>query len=300
MKRFFFALLCVVGVRFAVAGGAPSLIGNFATGQAYSGDFTTEPAKDSDGITPIWHTIITLRMSGVTSPVVYKYDSDCGPVVSASKIGVLLIVDHCGAADGDVTYNYVIPVGAELRSIGKVHIGLIGNQSSSIDVNVNENLSRDVINHLVLMAINKNPNAFGEDGDDYYGDAAFLFLRGGGFKESLGYRNLEGLLSKVKPENDPLFYRKLKSTLDSGVGGSIDASSAPILSLHGRKIISDRAHLFSAPSAAAISKAYLIKGDDVTVIGQSPDGEYCQIVYVMENRKELRRWIERKSIESCN
>lgn len=300
MKRLFFAFLCVVGMRFAVAGGAPSLIGNFATSQAYSGDFTAEPAKDSDGITPIWHTIITLKISGAASPIVYKYDTDCGPVVSASKIGVLVIVDHCGAADGDVTYNYVIPVGGELRPIGKVHIGLIGNQASSIDVSANEHLSRDVINHLVLMAVNKNPNAFGEDGGDYYGEAAFLFLRGGGFKGSVGYRNLEGLLNKVKPENDPLFYRKLRSTLDSGVGGSIDASSAPILSLHGRKIISDRAYLFDAPSAATISKAYLIKGDDVTVIEPSPDGGYCQIVYVMANGKELRRWIERKSVESCN
>jgi hypothetical protein len=80
---------------------------------------------------------------------------------------------------------------------------------------------------------------------------------------------------------------------DAGVGGN-DGSGENI------KITSDKAYLFSGPSEQLKTKAYLVKGDEVKVVGRSDDKNYIHVNYLSKKVGVLDRWIRCENANLCN
>lgn len=56
--------------------------------------------------------------------------------------------------------------------------------------------------------------------------------------------------------------------------------------------IKNKSALFFEPKESSKSKAYLIPGDRVRIIQETPDGKWINIGYVNKNRRPLITWIE--------
>jgi hypothetical protein len=65
------------------------------------------------------------------------------------------------------------------------------------------------------------------------------------------------------------------------------------------KITSDKAYLFNGSSENLKTKSYLIKGDDVRVIGYSLDKNYIHINYLSKKAGVLDKWIRCENASSC-
>jgi hypothetical protein len=79
----------------------------------------------------------------------------------------------------------------------------------------------------------------------------------------------------------------------AGAGGN-DGSGETV------KITSDEAYLFNGPSEQLKTKAYLVKGDEVKVVGRSGDKNYIHVNYLSKKAGVSDRWVRCENANLCN
>lgn len=67
-----------------------------------------------------------------------------------------------------------------------------------------------------------------------------------------------------------------------------------------KNVVTDKAHLLSAPNASAVTRGYLIKGDEVLVVNQSDDGRYREVIYASPKHGEIDRWMKCEDTNLCD
>lgn len=140
-------ILSLVAFIFSISNSAKaeSVHGKFFNGTTYSGEYLVTEGWSSDGmrVNPV---TIKLKIAGEKAQLRYTHVADDLPSVKSSDMGFLSIIVKSGGMEGRVTYNYVIPVHGALTSIGAVQTDLHLGKIESIDVQPNQNISKDAIN----------------------------------------------------------------------------------------------------------------------------------------------------------
>lgn len=210
IKILFNSLCLLIGAGLAFSASGESLRGRFATGQAYSAEYSLSSGKNADGMRTE-HVTITASLDGNRVPLRYEYDADDYPPVRKSPLGLLTIVTNSGGMEGAVTYNYVLPFNGALISVGTVQTPLHLGKAQSIDVRKNEDLSSEDVSRIVSRVVDFGGRALVSARDPYI-SAAFLFfgLRCRGGKD---YSFLHTLLVEKEIADDPIFYRRLRSSI---------------------------------------------------------------------------------------
>ncbi|MGN6649541.1 hypothetical protein [Trinickia sp.] len=292
MRNILCKILLVIVAGFALSANAESLRGRFATNRAYTAEYSVIEAKDSDGMR-IERVAITVYIEGNHAPLTYTYDADDYPSVQANPLGFLSIIVNSGGMEGHVTYNYLLPFKGLLESVGTVQTSLHLGKVESIDVEKNVNISSNDINEMVLGVVDFNSSAFRNARNPYVGSAFLLF--GEEYQNSQGYSDLMQMLGEKEIVDDPVFYNKLRSSVFPGGdrGGSSSAGQWDAV------VISDRANLFDTPSQGPLSRAYLIKGDRVSVVSKSVDGKLLYIIYKTGKGGRVTKWVRCNDVSPC-
>ncbi|WP_338641091.1 hypothetical protein [Burkholderia pyrrocinia] len=271
---------------------AESVHGKFFNGQAYSGEYLVAEATNSDGMR-VHPVTVRLKVDGEKFPLAYSYVADDIPSVKSNDAGFLLIVVNSGGMEGSVTYDYVVPIRGKLASIGTVQTTLHLGKIESIDVQPNKGLAKNEINELVEGIVRFNPSALTEPLNAY--PAAILLLLGQGkFLTPAGDSGLSRLYVNKEISDDPVLLKAIKKVIspDAQQEGGAQASNRKI-------VVSDKAYFYNYPKSSDIGKSYLIKGDVVSLIKKSDDGQYWLVDYISSRGRATEKWLRCADIDYC-
>lgn len=110
-----------------------------------------------------------------------------------------------------MTYNYLLPFKGALVSIGTVQTSLHLGKVASIHVEKNTRMSSEDLSRMISGVVDFGRNAF-SSARDPYASAAFLFL-GVKCRDGKDYSFLKPLLEEKEMTDDPVFHRKLRSSV---------------------------------------------------------------------------------------
>jgi hypothetical protein len=65
-------------------------------------------------------------------------------------------------------------------------------------------------------------------------------------------------------------------------------------------VTSVRANLYSNPTDGGATKAYLVSGDKVEVIGKSGDGIFALVIYKSKTHGDIKKWVKCSDLDGCN
>lgn len=271
---------------------AESLRGEFIGAREYSGEYSVEDDVNSDGM-QVKKITIKLSVNGERGVLKYTYLADDFPSIKASDMGFLSVINNSGGMEGSVTYNYVIPDGGELVSIGTVQTTLHLGKVENIDVQPNENLTRNQINDLLAAIISFNPKAVSKPSNSY--SAVTLLLLGQGkFLTKEDALRLSFLSRNKEIADDPVLLRALRNAIGTS-DQQVDRAGA----LGERVIVSDRAYFFNYPKPSGIGQSYLIRGDFVRPVKASSDGKYWLSEYIARSGIKTKKWLHCEDINYC-
>lgn len=154
---------------------------------------------------------VTVHIEGSHTPLTYEYDADDYPSVEASPLGVLSIITNSRGMEGGAAYTYLIPYKGALVSIGTVQTSLHLGKVQSIAVAKSTKMSSDDVSSMVSRVVDFSAHAFPR-AHDPYASVAFLFL-GMRCRSGKDYSFLKTLLTEKEIADDPVFYRKLRTSI---------------------------------------------------------------------------------------
>lgn len=103
------------------------------------------------------------------------------------------------------------------------------------------------------------------------------------------------MLALLQLDGDTKNLERLRAAMSSdGVFGSErSASYWPV-----KSVISEKAFLYTSPSLSDMSKAYLVRGDAITVL-QKTNYPFVKIRYHQKNEKVIEKWLRCEEIDFC-
>jgi hypothetical protein len=268
--------------------------GQFATGQNYTADYSISDVKNGDGMT-VERLSIKIKLDDGGPVMTYTYDADAPPVVKASTLGFLLIAVNSGGMEGVASYNYLFPIKGEIRSIGVANRQLHLGKTESIDVERNDTLDSKSVNAVVAKIVGYKPKEFVVR-ENVYPGSTLLFVANLDYQAIGPRKSLLDLLNDKEVREDPIFYKKLASALDFGAAEPLHQDPGQQV----KNVVSDKANLLSAPNASAVTRGYLIKGDEVLVVNRSDDGRYREVIYTSPKHGKVDRWVKCEDINFCD
>jgi hypothetical protein len=153
---------------------------------------------------------------------------------------------------------------------------------------------RESIRNSVFVLLDKRPSS----GDDpYCYDAMYL--------KSIGNHVVLEMDGRAIPSSDGEYFSSVDDRTKAQLVALINhvserAHSQARPSSQERRVVvsADKAYLYSKPSSDAMTKAYLVKGDKVTVHGQLHD-VFLRVTYVTQRGQAIERFILCGDVDLC-
>ncbi|MEK2601957.1 hypothetical protein [Burkholderia arboris] len=296
-RKFDFAMRIIFSVAIWLilsqdVANAKAIRGKFFNGQMYSGEYSVTEGVNSDGVRT---NPITVKMTVGTekNQLLYSYVADDPPSVKASDSGFLLIVVNSGGMEGSVTYNYVIPFRGKLVSIGTVQTTLHLGKIENIDAQPNKKLSKDEINSIIRSIVKFNPPTLIAP-LNAYPTSTLILLGQDNYLMSPNYSELSKLYANKEISDDPVLLRAIKKVIGDGVQNDKTDNTQ-----NKKIVIADRAYFYNKPNSPTPEKSYLIKGDAVSLIKRSDNGQYWLVDYISASGEKTEKWLHCIDIGYC-